>query len=810
MMDTRSQPCSHCGLPVPAKLAKEDSELQFCCSGCKTVYGVLHEHGLEGFYRVLDDDQRQQAYVTSRDYSELDNETFAEHHVRRLADGSLETELYLEGVRCAACVWLVEKLPSLDRGVMEVRLDLGRQLALLRWDPERTSLSAAARKLDSLGYPAHPFRGASRRELRRKEDRRLLIRLAVAGAVAGNVMLVAWAMYADAFGEMSAGTREFFRWVSMITSAPAVFYSGSGFLHGAWAGLKTRTLHMDLPIAIGLLTGFGWGAINTISGKGDIYFDSVTALVFLLLVGRILQQRQQRNAADAAELLFSLTPRTARVVLPDGSSSEIPVEAIEAGTHVEARAGDTIAVDGTIIEGRSQVDASLLSGESRPVGVKAGDAVHAGTLNLSARLLIEVEAAGEATRVGQLMQQVEEHARRRPPVVQLADRIAGYFVASTLSLAMLTTALWWSNGAGVAIEHAIALLIVTCPCALGLATPLAVAVAVGRAARAGVLIKGGDALQRLVRPGVMILDKTGTLTEGRLALQHWTASNELLDHVALLEAQSSHPIARAFAKRFNPATNLPDPQDVSETQGAGISGQVGDKRLKVGTAAYVAPDGLQEPFSSEMEVVLAAEQTPVVVSVDGQVAAVAGLGDPIRKDAKETLRALEARGWKIEVLSGDHPEIVKAVLRELGLAVEQGYGSATPEKKLERVEEARKHGPVVMVGDGVNDAAALSAASCGIAVHGGAEASLAAADVFLSKPGIAAVAQLVDGATTALRVIKQNVIFSLVYNVVGASLAIAGIITPIVAAVLMPLSSLTVVTASFRQRSFSTERDKRA
>lgn len=767
---------------------------------------MLHEHGLENYYSVIADDQRQKARVTSRHYGELDNEAFDARYVKKLADGSRETELYLEAVHCAACVWLVEKLPSLESGVIEARLDLGRQLALLRWDPDRTTLSQAARTLDSLGYPAHPFRGGDRRELRRKEDRKLLIKLAVAGAVAGNVMLVAWAMYADVFGEMTAAQREFFRWVSFFASAPAVFYSGSSFLLGALAALRTRALHMDLPIAIGISSGFFWGALNTIRGHGDIYFDSVTALVFLLLVGRILQVRQQRQASDAAELLFSLTPRTARVLLPDGSAMDIPVEAIEVGTRVEARAGDTIAVDGQVVEGRSKVDASLLSGESRALNVEPGDPVHAGTLNLSARLVLDVVAAGEHTRVGQLMQQIEEHARRRPRVVELADRISGYFVATTLVLALVTAALWWSSGAAVAVEHAIALLIVTCPCALGLATPLAVAVAIGRAARAGVLIKGGDAIQRLVRPGVMMLDKTGTLTEGRLALTRWTGDDTLLADVAALEAQSSHPIARAFVAACRDGKPRGDePTEVVETQGAGIRGRVGEHEIVIGTPAYVASgeiSSLPEALQAQLEAALRVAETPVLVGRDGEVVALAGFGDPIRADAEQTLRGLEARGWKLHLLSGDHPDIVRAVGRQLGLSAAQCSGAATPEEKLARVEAARARGPVVMVGDGVNDAAALSAASCGIAVHGGAEASLAAADVFLSRPGVAALAQLLDSARVTSRVIRQNVIFSLLYNLVGAGLAIGGVISPIIAAVLMPLSSLTVVTASFRQRSF--------
>ena len=793
--------CRHCGLPVPAALYRLGEDDQFCCSGCHTVFALLQRHGLDQFYALQGKDEARQARVTGRAYGELDNPAFVERYVKVLADGSHEAELYLEGVHCSACVWLVERLPRIEPGVVAVRLDFGRQLATVRWDPRTVALSQAAGTLDRLGYPVHPYRGASRRELRRREDRRLLVRLAVAGAVAGNVMLMAAAMYADVFGEMSGAQLQFFRWASLVTSAPAVFFSGSVFLRGAWSALRLRALHMDLPIAIGIVAGFVWGAVNTVRGVGAVYFDSVTSLVFLLLVGRLLQQRQQRSASDAAELLFSLTPTRARV-LSAGQLIELPIEAVEAGALVEVLAGETVPVDGRVREGESKLNAALLSGESRPVSVRSGDTIHAGTLNLAARLLIEVAAAGEATRVGQLLRRIEEYTRRKPPVVRLADRIAGYFVASTIGLAFLTIGLWWAQGADQAIERGIALLIVTCPCALGLATPLAISVAVGRAARRGILIKGGDAIERLVRPGVMVLDKTGTLTEGGLALAEWWGSERLLRMVAALEAHSAHPVARALVAEV-PGGDF-SVSAVQETQGGGIRGIVNGVIIELGTLDYLGVSGDELPPNLQRAVAdcLAHAHSPVLVRCGGDLAGCAAFGDPLAADAASTVARLKALGWELWIISGDHPQIVATVGREVGVAAERCVGAATPEQKLAHVRTASRRGPVVMVGDGVNDAAALSSASCGIAVHGGAEASLAAADVFLGRPGLAAVADLVDGARATIRVIRVNIAFSLLYNLVGAGLAIGGAISPLIAALLMPLSSLTVVTYSFRARTF--------
>jgi Cu2+-exporting ATPase len=846
--------CSHCGLPVAPDLVQADASEQFCCGGCRAVYRLLHEEGLEDYYRLQDDSTPQPARVSGRSYAELDDPSFHQRYCQPSADGTESVELYLEGVRCTACVWLIERLPRLLPGVVESRLDMGRSRAEIRWDAGRVQLSQIARRLDRFGYPPHPFRGAERARLRRAEERRLLIRIAVAGAAAGNVMLIAFALYSGAFGGMAAEYATLFRWASLLITIPALVYSGSVFFRGAFGALRAGALHMDLPISIGVGIGFAWGAINTLRGSGEIYFDSVCALIFLLLVGRYLQQRQQRSAADATEMLFSLTPSSARLVerepnptqssesesvaaqspaaglaqSPEPMSAqspelapaqcaesarvdvrEVPIDALLPGVLVEVRAGDSVPADGVIVEGRSAIDLAILSGESRPASVSPGDEVFAGSLNLVARVLLRVTATGEQTRVGRLMRAVEEYAHRRAPVVLMADRISGWFVATTLTLAALTAGLWWPSGGQIALEHAVALLIVTCPCALGLATPLAVSVAIGRAARAGILLKGGDVVERLSRRGRVLLDKTGTLTEGRTTLESWNGSQAVKPQVVALERQSAHHLALSLVA----ALTAEDPggdglqlevAGVRETVGSGIDGSVAGVRLRIGAPAFVEAEigELPDWGRRELQNVLSKGLTPVLVAREGKLEAVAGLGDPLRADAPSVLQQLRQRGWELSILSGDHPAVVQAVARRLGIASAHAQGGATPEQKLAHVERLLERGPVVMVGDGVNDAAALSAATCGIAVHGGAEASLAAADAFVSRPGLSGLGDLFDGAEATLRVIKRNLAFSLAYNLAGALLAMLGIIGPLWAAVLMPLSSLTVVTSSFHARTF--------
>ncbi len=796
--------CDHCGLPIPAGLIEEGVPLQFCCTGCRVAYEVIHEHGLDGYYdikaRIEAPDQAAQP--SGKSFAEFDDPAFHELYCRKLSSGLETVELYLEGVHCAACVWLVEKLTVVMGGVAEVRLDLGRSLAGVTWDPKTTTLSQIARFLDSMGYAPHPFRGVEARDMARREERRLLIRIAIAGVVAGNVMLIAFALYGGHFHGISEEFSNFFRWVSLGLSLPSVLWCASIFYRGAWGALRTRTLHMDLPIAVGILAGFIQGTVNTVRGTGEVYFDSVTALIFFLLIGRFLQRRQQRAAASSTELLFSLAPSVARLV-EDSGVREVPLEALTQGSRVEVRAGDSVPADGIVVEGASTLDRSLLTGESLPEPVSPGDAIHAGTVNMSGRLFVEVRSTGEDTRVGRLMRLVEEGAMRRAPVVLLADRISGWFVAAVLILAALTVLIWWRLDPEHAIQHAVALLIVSCPCALGLATPLAVSAAIGRAARKKILIKGGDALESLAKPGRILLDKTGTVTEGRQAVVRWWGDTEVRGAVAAIERHSAHPVARALAEAGGEKP-LPEVSDVREIPGAGMIGRWGESEVLIASAGHARKTIGELPgrFSDAVNDLAGDGSSPVVVVVDGRAVAVVGIGDPVRGDSAASIGKMIDRGWQVEVLSGDHQLVVDAIAQQIGVDPREARGESTPEEKLEIVRQSETATTTVMVGDGVNDAAALAAATVGIGVHGGAEATLAAADVYLGRPGLSPIVELLDGARRTLGVIRRNLVFSLLYNVIAVTFAITGHMSPIMAAILMPLSSMTVVLSSYRAKTF--------
>ncbi|TWT41701.1 putative copper-importing P-type ATPase A [Phycisphaerae bacterium RAS1] len=788
--------------------AERIAALQFCCNGCRAVYAVIHGCGLEHYYRLRSAAAAapQAARTSGRSYAEFDDPAFEKEHVHEAPQGLRSVELLLAGVHCGACVWLVEKLPSVAPGVLEARLELRRGVVRVTWDPLATRLSSVARVLDSLGYPAHVARDGAAVALRRREERRLLIRIAIAAALAGNVMLCGFALYGGVFATMESEFSRLFRWMSAVLGMTSLLGPGFLFFRGAWAAIRTRTAHLDLPIAVGLATGAVVGTANTLLNRGEIYFDSLTVLVFLLLVGRWIQRKQQRVASDAVELLYSLTPGAARRI-EKGVVSEVAIESLKPGDLLEVRAGDVLPVDGLIERGASAVDESLLTGESRPRDVHAGQRVAAGTLNVSGRLEVRAEAAGSASRVGKLMQLVEQAARQPAPIVRLADRIAGHFTAAMLLLAVATAAAWLLVDPSRALDHATALLIVTCPCALGLSTPLTLTVAIGRAARAGFLVKGGLTLELLARRGTIFLDKTGTLTQGRMRMLEWLSDDAARPLVRAVESHSSHPIARAMVEALTGEREVVAAA-VQQHAAGGIEGRVDGRHVLVGSPRFVLASGAaaSDEIRGHIAGLLHRARTPVLVAVDAVVVAVAGMGDPLRADAPAAVNGLRALGWNVAILSGDHPQVVAAVGEALGIPPQHCHGDVAPERKLAMVRDEMTRGPVVMIGDGVNDSAALAAASVGIAVQGGAEASLAAAAVYLNRAGLTPVVELMSSARRAYRAIRRGLAISIFYNAIAAALAMTGLISPLIAAILMPISSFTVLSIALSARTFDDAR----
>ncbi|MEW4456018.1 heavy metal translocating P-type ATPase [Bremerella sp. JC817] len=803
--------CTHCGQPVPGHLVRKEHDEQFCCHGCETAYRIVQEDQ-ELFDSIQQRRSENDASLFSgHDYGFLDHESFQEANCQPIADGLVRTKFLLGGVVCASCVFSIEKLPRFLPGVVSARMNLTTSTATIDWQADAIGLSEIARTLDRLGYPPHPVVEDELEALQRQESRRQLIRLAVAGACAGNTMLIAVALYFGLFTGMDSEFFHLFRWTSAGLAMVCLVWPGRVFFQGAWQAVRAGVPHMDLPVALGLAAGATMGFVNTILQRGEIYFDSLTVLVFLLLVGRYLQYVQQRRAIQQISLLRSMLPRSVTRLLQtnvDAATECVPLEAIRVGDWIHVRAGDVIPVDGIVMHGSSLIDQAILTGESNGIPATIGDRVLSGATNLASPIIVQAQSIGAETRLGQIAELVEEGVRGKAPIVQFANRIGGYFVAVVLTLAAITIVCWAPLGIEAAINHAMALLIVACPCALGLATPLTVAIAQGRAAAKGILVKSGDVFEYLARPGVIWLDKTGTLTEGRMHLIEFFGDTSIAPAVEALERQIVHPIAEALVRDLavpaDERISATSVTDVETLPGIGVQGWIDGERISVGSSQLIAEANLfiGESLQDRLAGLIEAGDTAVVIARQSEVVAVCSLGDRVRVDAKQTIASLEEQGWTVGILSGDHQQAALRIGQAIGIAPQRILGGLSPEDKLRQIQKSNPSQTVVMVGDGVNDSAALAAASVGIAVKGGAEVSLKAASVYLNRPGTLPILETITGSQKTVRAIRRSFAVSLGYNGIAVLLSMCGLINPIVAAILMPISSLSVLAISASSGAF--------
>lgn len=820
--DTHQQPpvpCDHCRLPVPSGLVDASADRQFCCSGCSAAWKLIHASGLDAFYAMTSDQDPAAGSLKHIDalkpkgrFDEFDDPEFLTRFAHTVGKNHYEIRLHLDGIHCAACVWLIEKLPQILPGTESVSVNWVRQETRIRWNDDQTKLSKIVLTLFRLGYRSRPVLENQRANGRQLANRRQLVWIGVAAAAAGNNMIIAGALYLGMFSYMSPGMTQLMRVASCVVGMVSLLGPGRVFLQSAAGAIKTRTPHMDLPIAAGLIGGSTAGIVNTIRGTGEIWFDSLSVLVFLLLCGRWLQFRQQNRAADAVEMLYRMTPKKARKIV-QGQPVDTFVELIQQGDQLEVRAGELIPVDARIVHGSAKIDESIMTGESCPQLRTVGDIVLAGTRNENSAIEIITTATGQQTRLGQIVGRVEQASLEQPLIVQWANQIGGYFVITVVVLAILNFAWWVQQSAAIAVDRSVALLIIACPCALALATPLAIAIALGRAAKQKIMVSRGDVLQSLNRPGMMWLDKTGTLTQGQLEVVQWYGQTCHQALIALIESRSSHAVAKALSNFGGGGQTLPpwtEIDDFIEHAAMGVSCNVDDVQLLIGNEKLLHRHQVEiSPRQSQLAARLMQQGFTVCwIATGGSVSSIVALGDRIRPDTAPALNRLRDLGWEIGILSGDHQEVVNRVAHRLGIDRSLAIGHLSPEEKADRIKQTPTP-TVVMVGDGVNDSAALATATVGIAVHGGAEASLAAAPVYLADEGLEPILRLLKISHSTNRTMRCNFAVSVLYNGAGAALATIGMINPLVAAIVMPLSSLSVVAISLTAGSGSINKEIR-
>jgi Cu2+-exporting ATPase len=681
---------------------------------------------------------------------------------RVLPDGTVACRLEVDGLRCASCVWVTERVLERTPGVIRARVAYGSGRAVVVFDPRTTDIATVAGRIAALGYRPRAASDAAARTV----DGDLLVRMGLAAFCAANVMLASVSLYAGWFDGMDARYVTMFRWTTLVVSTPVALWCAQPFFAGAWHGVRSRVLSMDLPIALGIALMYTSGFVATVTGH-EAYLDSLTMLVALLLAGRVLEARGRRHAREAAESLAASLPRVARRVVEDRIET-VPIAALCVGDRIDVGSGEEIGADGVVRRGAAQIQMALLTGESAPVSVAAGDRVYAGAIVTDGAVRIDVDAVGGQSLVDRMAEELRQ-AGDRVTAPGLPDRIAPFFTAATLAIAGGTFVAWgWLGGLTAAVAPTVAVLVVACPCALALAQPLAVASGLGAAARRGVLVRSGDALLRLAEVDVVVLDKTGTVTAGETVVCE--ADDAILRLAAGLERFSVHPIARAIVdEAIARGIPLPDGTDVVETAGAGIRGYVDGRLVQVRASR------------------------PGEILVDaGALAGTIRLRDLVRPDAGRTVRALRAAGLTVELCSGDHADVARRIGAQVGIPIVQA--GMDPLHKRERVEHLRDAGHrVLFAGDGLNDGPALAAADVGIAMGTGAASSVWVADGIVAERALGPVLAAIRAGRAAKGVIRGNLVRSLAYNALAVAGAASGLVNPLVAAVLMPLSSALVL-----------------
>ncbi len=818
-MNTQNGSCFHCSLPLtPGQdfFAKVGGEKQhFCCFGCQSVCEAIYAAGMDGFYKrtpegtLLEPPPTPPEDVDIFDLEEVQAEFVEEHGEQR------EVHLLVEGIHCAACVWLIEHSLKKLPGILSARVNLSAKRLLLRWDNSQIKLSKIIRHLGTIGYAATPFDPEAAEGILKRQSRDFLFRITFAGFTMMNLLWVSIALYSGADeGEF----RSLFHWVGFVLATPTLFYSGWPFLKGAWTSLRTRHLGMDLPIALGATVTWAYSTWVTIAGLPGqhVYFDTVVNFIFIILVGRHLEGVSKRHAVAATQRLLDLQPRVA-LVLQDGEEKSVPIRRVQPGNTVIVKPGAKIPVDGIVLQGESEVDEAMLSGESRPVAKHPGDPVSAGTVNAQGALTIDVTGTLNNTALGKIIRLVEEAQASKAPIQCTADRIVPWFVLATLSLASLTFFLWVRSDFEVALMAATSVLIITCPCAFGLATPMAIAVASGQGARHGILIKNGTVLETLSHVQHFVFDKTGTLTEGKMQVVQIIPGDgmdeaQLLLLSAAAERLSEHSIAQAIIAKAK-ERNL-DLQQIEVTQftsrsGLGIRAQAQQHTMVIGTVNWLQQQGIQLDESL-------LEQTPALerqgistvhVAMDGVHRGLIGVADRLRPDAKQLIASLRTRNIQLTMLSGDRRAVAESIAQQLGGM--QVIAEVLPEDKDQVIANLQKQGEqVAMVGDGINDAPALIRADVGIAIGSGTDVSMESADIVLIGEELEKIHLAVSLSRRTLRTIRQNIIISFTYNIIMVPLAMSAMITPLIAAISMPISSLLVIGNAARIRTLFRQQRK--
>lgn len=809
--------CDHCSLQVPEAQAIVDEsggeKKVFCCSGCRGVFRFIREEGFTDFYK------RRESSWTPGPPDEGPVEFSAFTDTIEPAGDEREIAVVVDGIRCASCIWLIEKVLLRTAGVTYSRVNYATHKAVIRWDPKLTDIVQILTRLKGIGYSAKPAVPGAHEEELNAEKRDLLIRFGTAAFFSMQLMLYSVALYAGYFQGIGEKTKLVFQIISLALTTPILFYSGMPFIRGSARGLRNLSFNMDVLIVTGAGSAYFYSIYQIFSG-GEVYFDTSAMIITLILLGRYIETGAKGRSSEAITRLLSLNPKEARRVAgADGNTplrgmESVPVSSIQAGDLIQIRPGERIPLDGSVAEGTSEVDESMLTGESKPVSKAAGSEVFCGTQNLYGSLVFRVTRTGKETVLSRIILAVENAQARRAPVQALADRITGYFVPAVLllSFAACLFRLLYGGLLTPAVMNAVSVLVIACPCALGLATPLAVLIGTTRGVSNGLLIKGGDIIERAKDIDTIVLDKTGTITEGRPHLAFHAgvgvSDDEALGLALSIEKLSEHSLAKAIVSADRFAASVPV-FDFTAHPGKGVSGKINGRPVLLGSRAFIESEAPKADIESatghelrtQIRSMESSGATVVYLAYDGRVAGVFCISDKVRSDAKSAVKAMQKAGYDVMMITGDAYGTAIAVAEGIGLKKDRVTARKSPVEKADEIRSRQDAGrTVMMVGDGINDAPALVQANVGMAMGRATDIALESADMVLMRSSLTLVPEAVALSKRIYMIIRQNLFWAFIYNIVALPLAVAGLLHPIFAALAMTFSSLSVVGNSMRLR----------
>ena len=794
--------CDHCLQEISkasAIIVESNGESKlFCCKGCLGVFELIHSNSLDAFYNQrcdwLPGPPVTEVILQESAFSDTVTITGSEHRI----------ELLLSGIRCASCVWLIEKYLMKLNDVLSVRINYATHKATITWSGERVSLDTILNAIRSIGYLPHPSHHNDNAALLAHEKQELLLRFGTAGFFSMQLMLFTAALYAGFFEGMENQYKLSFQLISWALATPVLFYSGYPFLSSAFRSLKHLSLNMDVLVALGSLSAYCY-SIAMIAFGGEIFFDTSAMIITFILLGRFLEAGTRLKAGNSIAELAEMQPHEALLVSVSGETTMVPISVVKIGDQIEIIPGDRIPVDGTVVEGEAEVNESMLTGESSPVMKELGSEVFAGSFSMNGRLRIRVTGNAGNTLLAQIIRTVEDAQARKAPIQGIADKTAGYFVPATLILALATFLFWKLTSASTvtALMNAVSVMVIACPCALGLATPLAILIGTTAAGKRGILVKGGDIFETVSKTTTVVLDKTGTITTGKPSmtdLRDYGLTTSFLQHVASLEAPSEHPAGVAIAGAWE--GELLKTTHFKATPGKGVSGMIDGTLWRAGSTAFMVKENIElQPIHESFAAALEAEgKTVVMVACGNKLAGIIGLIDDLREDAIPLITGLRKKGLTLKILTGDNQGVADYIAAKCGITDVQA--ELGPLEKASVIRDLKQNGKcVMMVGDGVNDAPALTEANIGITIGHASGIAIESASVAILNDDLMLINTLIESSSKCFSIIRQNLIWAFSYNLIALPLAVSGILHPIISAMLMVTSSFVVVSNSLRLRN---------